>query len=102
MKNSQGKDEVVAVGTDGTLYTLELSDESKQEDYSEWLRRRGNRTRRAELVTYERMGTPNPPISTKLTVPTNERWEIRNPSGELAKNRCRRDLFLRFFGGGRN
>jgi hypothetical protein len=45
VKNPCGEDEVVAVGLDGTLYTLEVSNpsaESKQEDYFEWLQRRGN------------------------------------------------------------
>jgi hypothetical protein len=43
-KNSEGGDDILAYGLDGVLYSLETSPEGKQEDYADWLSRRGNRT----------------------------------------------------------
>ena len=44
LRNAEGKDDVLAFGRDGKVYSLESSDETLQEDYSEWLRRRLYRT----------------------------------------------------------
>lgn len=65
----QGGTEVVAVGLDGTLYTLEVSnpsDESKQEDYSEWLSRHPKR----DGSTY------HPEGGTESAVPTANLKEV--------------------------
>ena len=49
IKNAAGKEEVLAFGLDGSLYSLEPSDGSLQEDYADWLRRRFDRAQKHEV-----------------------------------------------------
>lgn len=93
-KTDKNEDLIMAVGLDGIVYRLVksnilLPDESKQEDYADWLRRRGNRTQVRVLSSLRRL------FSCKLPSADTLAYFLRKCTAlSLTKfvNRCGADL----------